>query len=152
MIILPQVLLVDQVISLKMAVASHTVVTIISHFWLYHQPHISYIEGDARCFRCFITHTELVYTMFVVVAAPFAQGPRRPAGSAYEAGEAELRGADAVVVAERAALLAQDHRAQVAHARLLRAHAAAPRHAHIRVLIRGRSTGRSRSHVWSPLN
>lgn len=49
--------------------------------------------------------------------------------SAYEAGEAELGRADAVVVAEGAALLAQDHGAQVAHARLVRAHAAAAGHA-----------------------
>lgn len=56
-------------------------------------------------------------------------GGGRGAASAYEAREAELGRPDAVVVAERAAFLAQDHGAQVAHARVIRAHAAAPRHA-----------------------
>lgn len=42
--------------------------------------------------------------------------------SAYEAGEAELGRADAVVVAEGAALLAEDHRPQVADAGVVGAH------------------------------
>lgn len=72
--------------------------------------------------------------------------------SAYEAREAQVGRADAVVVAERAALLAQDHGAQVAHARLVRAHAAASRHADVGVLIRGRRAGGPRRHARRPLH
>lgn len=56
-------------------------------------------------------------------------GRSEAGGSAYEARETQLGGPDAVVVAEGTALLAQYHGAQVAHARVVCAHAAAPRNA-----------------------
>lgn len=49
--------------------------------------------------------------------------------SADKAGETQLRRADAVVVAEGTAFLAQDHRSQVAHACVVSAHASTSRYA-----------------------